>query len=191
LLALIERTNGSLCIIRYISRVNPFARKSCQLRLDFPICHRSPLVCVKKLGFDPGKPLARLLPPEPAEHNISHVSLSSELLAVKMPQPRYQDNHQRNGWPNCIGSVLTFTQHPTPPTFPDFPPFMPPPPWNCLPICFVHMEMKWQTRMRAEVEQRKSGRNYVDTSKGSHTHTHTCAEKERLTHTNANGNWPS
>jgi len=33
------------------------------------------------------------------------------------------------------------------------------------------MEMKWQTRMRAEVEQRKSGRNYVDTSKGSHTHT--------------------
>jgi len=53
------------------------------------------------------------------------------------------------------------------------------------------MEMKWQTRMRAEVEQRKSGRNYVDTSKGSHTHMHTSAEKERLTHTNASGNWPS
>jgi len=110
------------------------------------------------------------------EHNISHVSLSSELLAVKMPQlhrpdprilrvlrttdrnlTRCQDNHQRNGRQNCIGPVLAFTHsarrpRPQAPTFPIPPPT---PSRNCLPICFVHMEMKWQTRMRAEVEQGK------------------------------------
>jgi len=141
-----------------------------------------------------------LVPPDPAEHNISHVSLSSELLAVKMPQfhrpdprilrvlrttdrnlTRCQDNHQRNGGQNCIGPVLAFTHsarrpRPQATTFPIPPPT---PSRNCLPICFVHMEMKWQTRMRAEVEQGKSGKNYVDTGKRSQTQTHTYARQRK------------
>lgn len=147
-----------------------------------------------------------LVPPDPAEHNISHVSLSSELLAVKMPQlhrpdprilrvlrttdrnlTRCQDNHQRNGRQNCIGPVLAFTHsarrpRPQAPTFP-----IPPYPLKKL---FAYLLCAYGNEM-ANKNESWSGAGKVREKLRWHrqtlsnTNAHICAAKERLNHTNA------
>lgn len=140
-----------------------------------------------------------LVPPDPAEHNISHVSLSSELLAVKMPQlhrpdprilrvlrttdrnlTRCQDNHQRNGRQNCIGPVLAFTHsarrpRPQATTFP-IPP-LPPQEIVCL---FALCIWKWNGKQEWELKWSRE-------SQGKITLTQANALKHKRTHMRGKG----